>query len=78
MKTDLGAIVVFISVSDKNGIFDNIAHGCRSLEGYLKGVPYFGETIRPYGNRIGDATFTLDGAMCHLVKTMVEMHFTVV
>jgi aldose 1-epimerase len=66
--TDFGATIVSISVPDKNGIFDDITHGCNSLEGYLKGVPYFGATIGRYGNRIGNATFTLDGETYHLAK----------
>jgi aldose 1-epimerase len=65
---DFGATIVSISVADKNGIFDDITHGCDSLEGYLKGVPYFGATVGRYGNRIGNATFKLDDETYHLAK----------
>jgi aldose 1-epimerase len=66
--SDFGATIVAISVSDRNGTFDDITHGCGSLEGYLKGVPYFGATVGRYGNRIGNATFKLDGETYNLAK----------
>lgn len=66
--SDFGATIVAISVPDKNGAFDDITHGCGSLEGYLKGVPYFGATVGRYGNRIGNATFELDGERYNLAK----------
>lgn len=66
--SDFGATIVGISVPDKNGVFDDITHGCDSLEGYLKGVPYFGATVGRYGNRIGNATFKLDGETYILPK----------
>lgn len=65
---DFGATIVGISVPDKNGVFDDITHGCGSLDGYLNGVPYFGATVGRYGNRIGNATFKLDGETYNLSK----------
>jgi aldose 1-epimerase len=68
--SDFGATIVAISVPDKDGEFDDITHGCGSLDGYLKGVPYFGATVGRYGNRIANATFKLDGETYNLAKTM--------
>jgi len=66
--TDFGATIVSIFTPDKNGLSDEITHGCNTLEGYLKGVPYFGATIGRYGNRIGNASFSLDGETFTLAK----------
>ncbi len=65
---DFGATIVSISVPDKNGIIDDITHGCNNLEDYLKGVPYFGATIGRYGNRIANGEFKLDGITYNLEK----------
>jgi aldose 1-epimerase len=46
---------------DKNGGRSNIVLGFDSLSGYLAKPPYFGATIGRYGNRIGNAKFSLDG-----------------
>ena len=46
---------------DKNGNKNSIVVGFDSLSGYLKKPPYFGATVGRYGNRIGNAQFTLDG-----------------
>ncbi|HVX49229.1 MAG TPA: aldose epimerase family protein [Chitinophagaceae bacterium] len=46
---------------DKNGNKNSIVLGYDSLSGYLAHPPYFGATIGRYGNRIGNAQFTLDG-----------------
>ncbi|CAH0995509.1 Aldose 1-epimerase [Emticicia aquatica] len=59
--TDFGGILVALSVPDRNGKLADIVHGCDSLEGYLKGVPYFGAIIGRYGNRIAKGSFELDG-----------------
>ncbi len=46
---------------DKNGNKNSIVVGFDSLSGYLAHPPYFGALVGRYGNRIGDAKFTLDG-----------------
>jgi len=56
-----GGIIVSIKVPDRTGKADDIALGFDSLEGYLAGHPYFGALIGRYGNRIGQARFSLDG-----------------
>jgi aldose 1-epimerase len=59
--TTYGAIVVSLKVPDRDGKFDDIVLGFDTLDGYLKGHPYFGAIIGRYGNRIGKAKFTLNG-----------------
>ncbi len=56
-----GGIIVSLRVPDRDGRFDDIALGCDTLEGYLKGTPYFGAIVGRYGNRIAKGKFTLDG-----------------
>ncbi len=57
-----GGVVVSLKMPDKNGHFDDVVLGYDNLESYLKNSPYFGALIGRYGNRIGGAKFTLDGA----------------
>jgi len=61
-----GGIVVSLKMPDKNGHFDDVVLGYDNLESYLNKSPYFGALIGRYGNRIGGAKFTLDGATCTL------------
>lgn len=56
-----GGIIVSLRTPDKNGKLDDIVLGFDSLDGYLAEHPYFGAIIGRYGNRIGNARFTLDG-----------------
>lgn len=56
-----GGIIQSIQVPDRAGAMRDIAHGFESLDGYLKGHPYFGALIGRYGNRIGKAQFALNG-----------------
>ena len=59
--SNYGGIIVSLKTPDRSGKLDDIVLGMDSLEGYLKGVPYFGAIVGRYGNRIGNARFTLDG-----------------
>ena len=56
-----GAIITSIRVPDRKGTFADVVHGFDTLEGYLPRHPYFGAIVGRYGNRIGNARFTLDG-----------------
>jgi aldose 1-epimerase len=65
-----GGIVQSLKVPDKNGKFDDGVLGYDNLEGHLtNNSPYFGALIGHYGNRIGDARFTLEGKSCTLATT---------
>jgi len=59
--TNYGGILVALETPDRNGKMGDIVLGFDKLDGYLKGHPYFGAIIGRYGNRIGQAKFTLDG-----------------
>jgi aldose 1-epimerase len=69
-----GAILVSLEVPDKNGKPADITLGFDSLEGYLKGHPYFGATVGRYANRIGNAEFELDGKTYKLAANNNENH----
>jgi aldose 1-epimerase len=67
-----GATVQSIKVPDRQGHIKNVALGFKTLKEYVDldsppptspnfGGPYFGETIGRYANRIGGASFKLNG-----------------
>ncbi|MDR3366182.1 MAG: galactose mutarotase [Prevotellaceae bacterium] len=61
-----GGTITELWTPDREGVAGNIALGFPSLDGYrseafLKSGPYFGALIGRYGNRIGNAKFTLNG-----------------
>ncbi|MEN8156907.1 MAG: aldose epimerase family protein [Bacteroidota bacterium] len=59
--TNYGGIITEIQTPDRGGKMGNIVLGFDNLDQYLAGHPYLGALIGRYGNRIGDAQFTLDG-----------------
>jgi aldose 1-epimerase len=56
-----GGIVQSLRIPDGGGNPVDVVLGFDDLNGYLKDSPYFGALIGRYGNRIGNARFTLDG-----------------
>jgi len=56
-----GAILVSLEVPDRQGNPGEVTLGFDSLDGYLKGHPYFGAIVGRYANRIGKGKFTIDG-----------------
>jgi len=66
--TSYGGIVVSLKVPNRKGQLGDVVLGFDSLDGYLKGNPYFGALIGRYGNRIGKGTFTLNGTPYTLAK----------
>ena len=58
-----GGTCVSLKTPDRDGKLGDILLGHDSLEGYLdhSTSPYFGALIGRYGNRIGDAKFSIDG-----------------
>jgi aldose 1-epimerase len=67
-----GATVQSIRTADRNGHFTDVVLGFKTLADYVNldsppptspdfGGPYFGETIGRYANRIGGASFKLNG-----------------
>jgi aldose 1-epimerase len=63
-----GGIIVSIQTPDKKGRFADITLGFDTLAGYLAKNFYFGALVGRYGNRIGNAKFTLDGKEYTLAK----------
>jgi aldose 1-epimerase len=59
--TNYGATVVSIVVPDKNNWLGNVILGFPELQGYLDDTCYLGSTVGRFANRIGGASFNLDG-----------------
>ena len=59
--TNYGAILTELHVPDRGGRLADVVAGFESLDGYLKGGPYFGAIVGRVANRIANAEFTLDG-----------------
>jgi aldose 1-epimerase len=57
----LGGIVAELHVPDKNGKLADVVLGFDTIEGYVKGHPYFGCITGRVANRIALGKFTLDG-----------------
>jgi aldose 1-epimerase len=67
-----GAIITSLKVPDRNGKPGDVVLGFDSLEGYLKGHPYFGAVVGRYGNRIAKGRFKLGGKEYTLAKNNGE------
>src|SRR6266571_1318075 len=67
-----GGTVVSLKVPDRNGKLGDVVLGYETLDGYLKNSPYFGAIVGRYGNRIGDARFSLNGKEYTLPKNNGE------
>jgi aldose 1-epimerase len=63
-----GGIVTSFKVPDKNGNAGDVVLGYDRLEDYVRNNPYFGALIGRYGNRIANATFSLNGQTFTLPK----------
>ncbi len=68
-----GGIVQKLVMPDKHGKFADVVQGFDTLDGYTRdsyvtNCPYFGALIGRYGNRIGGATFKLEGETYQLAK----------
>jgi aldose 1-epimerase len=75
--TDYGAIVTSFHVPPRPGAEGDavdVALGFDSLDGYLKGHPYFGAICGRVGNRIAGATFDLDGKTYRLAANNGAHH----
>ncbi len=61
-----GAILVNLFVPDKDGNVEDVVLGFDTLEGYYDNGSFFGATIGPSANRIGDACFEIGGKLFHI------------
>jgi aldose 1-epimerase len=64
--TNFGAKIVSIYVPDRNGKLADIVLGYETIDGYIKGNPYFGAICGRYANRIADGKFVIDGHVYQL------------
>jgi aldose 1-epimerase len=59
--TEYGAILVGLTVPDRNGHLADVTLGYDTLAGWLTSTNYFGASVGRFGNRIAHGKFTLDG-----------------
>jgi aldose 1-epimerase len=59
--TNWGATLVAALIPDNKGVCENILLGYQSAEKYINDPFYLGATIGPFANRIGNASFQIDG-----------------
>lgn len=69
-----GAIIVSISVPDKNGEFKDVALGFDDLDSYLNRNPFFGSIVGRHANRIEDGVIELNGIKYQLAKNDGSNH----
>jgi aldose 1-epimerase len=72
--SNYGGTVTSFVTPDKNGNKSSIIVGFDSLQPYLQKPPYFGALIGRYGNRVGDAKFSLDGITYKLAANNGKNH----
>lgn len=66
--SDYGATIVNVLVPDAKGNIEDVVLGYDNLEQYTKNAPGFGSFIGRHANRIGDASFTINGKTFELEK----------
>ena len=59
--SNYGALIIELWVPDKNGVLADVCLGYDTLEEYLVNGNFYGALIAPNANRIGNASFTLNG-----------------
>lgn len=64
--TDLGAIWLTMMVPDRDGTMADVVLGYDSVENCMNGPGHFGEPVGRNANRIGGASFTLNGVTYQL------------
>jgi len=72
--TNYGATITSIKTNDKNGQPGEIVLGFDSLPGYTGRHPHYGNTIGRFANRIGGASFTLEGKSYQLARNSGSNH----
>ncbi len=73
--TNFGAIVTHFRLKQEDGSWNDVVLGFDRIEDYwseiyLKQNPFFGAVVGRYGNRIGNARFSLDGKEYFLIANM--------
>lgn len=72
----LGATITSIKVPNAKGVIDDVVLGFDDVSGYLnpKMNPYFGASVGRVANRIGHATFVLNGKRITVSKNHKDKH----
>lgn len=70
--TDYGCTITSIIIPARGGKKIDVLLGCSSLEGYINSQQCYGTIVGRFANRIGDASFTLDGIKYNLDKNSGE------
>ena len=66
--TNYGGIITRLTTPDRKGRQEDVVLGYSRLEDYLAATPYFGAIVGPYGNRIADGKFKLEGESYQLTN----------
>lgn len=66
--TDFGATLHAVLVPDRDGNLCDVVLGYDNAKGYENGSGFFGATVGRNANRIGGASFELNGKIYHLAK----------
>ena len=66
--TEYGATLTSIVLKDSDGTKTDVLLGYSTFEGYLNSNLCFGAIVGRFANRIGDASFTLNGKKYELDK----------
>lgn len=70
----LGGALQAVEVPDAEGSLASVVLGCRDEEARLASKAYLGEIVGPFGNRVSNATFTLDGQAHRLDPNFADKH----
>lgn len=70
----LGAALNAVEVPDATGAVSSVVLGCRDEAARQASKAYLGEIVGPYGNRIANATFDLDGETYELDRNFEGKH----
>jgi aldose 1-epimerase len=71
---NFGAIVVSLTIPDRNGKMEDIVLGFDNLDDYVQKTYYFGAIVGRYGNRIGKGIFSIDGDEYQVSRNNGENH----
>lgn len=69
-----GGIITSLKTHDKDGKLGDVVLGFDNVDGYIDNPSFFGALIGRYGNRIGNAEFTIDGVTYPLEKNDGDNH----
>ncbi|WP_339898801.1 aldose epimerase family protein [uncultured Gilvimarinus sp.] len=72
--TDLGALLVSLTMPDRNGEHADVVLGFDNPRQYLSDSPFFGATIGRYANRIAKGRFKLNGKSYQLANNNPPNH----